>query len=245
MSAKEGAHVIRLDKYLADTGAASRREAKAYIRRGEVTVDGVPARVPEQKIAETAVVCLRGQPLRYQTYHYYMLHKPAGVLTATADRSQPTVLDLFPPELRRFGLVPAGRLDKDTTGLLLVTDDGDYVHRVITPKKACAEGLFRAHGWTADGCGCRALHAGRRPRRRDAVPAGPTRAPAGAGGCRVTVYEGKYHMVKRMLAGCGTPVLQLHRLSIGALTLDPALSPGAYRELSPEEAMLVFSLPTS
>lgn len=147
--------MIRLDKYLADTGAASRREAKAYIRRGEVTVDGVPARAPEQKIAETAVVCLRGQPLRYQTYHYYMLYKPAGVLTATADRSQPTVLDLFPPELRRFGLVPAGRLDKDT------------------------------------------------------------------------------------------PVLQLHRLSIGALTLDPALSPGAYRELSPEEAMLVFLLPTS
>ena len=127
--------MIRLDKYLADTGAASRREAKAYIRRGEVTVDGVPARAPEQKVAETAVVCLRGQPLRYQAYHYYMLHKPAGILTATADRSQPTVLDLFPPELRRFGLVPAGRLDKDTTGLLLITDDGDYVHRVITPKK--------------------------------------------------------------------------------------------------------------
>ena len=127
--------MIRLDKYLADTGAASRREAKAYIRRGEVTVDGVPARAPEQKIAETAVVCLRGQILRYQAYHYYMLHKPAGVLTATADRSQPTVLDLFPPELQRFGLVPAGRLDKDTTGLLLITDDGDYVHRVITPKK--------------------------------------------------------------------------------------------------------------
>ena len=127
--------MIRLDKYLADTGAASRREAKMYIRRGEVTVDGVPAAAPEQKIAETAVVCLRGQPLHYQTYHYYMLHKPSGVLTATSDRSQPTVLDLFPPELQRFGLVPAGRLDKDTTGLLLITDDGDYVHRVITPKK--------------------------------------------------------------------------------------------------------------
>ena len=104
--------MIRLDKYLADTGAASRREAKMYIRRGEVTVDGVPAAAPEQKIAETAVVCLRGQPLHYQTYHYYMLHKPSGVLTATSDRSQPTVLDLFPPELQRFGLVPAGRLDK-------------------------------------------------------------------------------------------------------------------------------------
>ena len=170
--------MIRLDKYLADTGAASRREAKAYIRRGEVTVDGVPARAPEQKIAETAVVCLRGQVLRYQAYHYYMLHKPAGVLTATADRSQPTVLDLFPPELRRFGLVPAGRLDKDTTG---------HGRRRLCPprhhaKKARAEGLFCTHGWAADGCGYRAFRAGRRPRRRDAVPARPARAPAGAGG---------------------------------------------------------------
>ena len=188
----------------------------------------VPARAPEQKIAETAVVCLRGQILRYQAYHYYMLHKPAGVLTATADRSQPTVLDLFPPELRRFGLVPAGRLDKDTTGLLLVTDDGDYVHRVITPKKHVdrfAQGVV-----LGDGTQCL-------PARLELLPE--------QGGCRITVYEGKYHMVKRMLAGCGTPVLQLHRLSIGALTLDPALSPGAYRELQPAEAMLVFSLPAS
>lgn len=237
--------MIRLDKYLADTGAASRREAKAYIRRGEVTVDGVPARAPEQKIAETAVVCLCGQVLRYQAYHYYMLHKPAGVLTATADRSQPTVLDLFPPELRRFGLVPAGRLDKDTTGLLLVTDDGDYVHRVITPKKHVPKVYFaRTDGQptSADvdrfaqgvvlGDGTQCL-----PARLELLPE--------QGGCRVTVYEGKYHMVKRMLAGCGTPVSQLHRLSIGALTLDPALSPGAYRELQPAEAMLVFSLPAS
>ena len=128
--------MIRLDKYLADTGAASRREAKMYIRRGEVTVDGVPAAAPEQKIAETAVVCLRGQPLHYQTYHYYMLHKPSGVLTATSDRSKPTVLDLFPPELQRFGLVPAGRLDKDTTGLLLITDDGTMIR---TPADGISE----------------------------------------------------------------------------------------------------------
>ena len=135
LTIEEGSDMIRLDKYLADTGAASRREAKMYIRRGEVTVDGVPAAAPEQKIAETAVVCLRGQPLHYQTYHYYMLHKPSGVLTATSDRSQPTVLDLFPPELQRFGLVPAGRLDKDTEGLLLITNDGELAHRLLSPKK--------------------------------------------------------------------------------------------------------------
>ena len=245
LTIEEGSDMIRLDKYLADTGAASRREAKMYIRRGEVTVDGVPAAAPEQKIAETAVVCLRGQPLHYQTYHYYMLHKPSGVLTATSDRSQPTVLDLFPPELQRFGLVPAGRLDKDTTGLLLITDDGDYVHRVITPKKHVPKVYFaRTDGMptSADaerfaqgvvlGDGTQCL-----PARLECLPE--------QGGCRVTVYEGKYHMVKRMLASCGTPVLQLHRLSIGALTLDPTLAPGAYRELSAEEAMLVFEEPAS
>ena len=174
-----------------------------------------------------------------------MLHKPAGVLTATADRSQPTVLDLFPPELRRFGLVPAGRLDKDTTGLLLVTDDGDYVHRVITPKKHVPKVYFaRTDGQPTDADAERFAQGVVLGDGTQCLPARLERLPE-QGGCRVTVYEGKYHMVKRMLAGCGTPVLQLHRLSIGALTLDPTLSPGAYRELSPDEAMLVFSLPTS
>ena len=163
----------------------------------------------------------------------------------TADRSQPTVLDLFPPELRRFGLVPAGRLDKDTTGLLLVTDDGDYVHRVITPKKHVPKVYFaRTDGQPTDADAERFAQGVVLGDGTQCLPARLERLPE-QGGCRVTVYEGKYHMVKRMLAGCGTPVLQLHRLSIGALTLDPALSPGAYRELSPDEAMLVFSLPTS
>ena len=135
--------------------------------------------------------------------------------------------------------------DRDTTGLLLITDDGDYVHRVITPKKHVPKVYFaRTDGMptSADaerfaqgvvlGDGTQCL-----PARLECLPE--------QGGCRVTVYEGKYHMVKRMLAGCGTPVLQLHRLSIGALTLDPALAPGAYRELSAEEVMLVFEEPAS
>ena len=236
----------RLDKIIAGTGKYSRREVKELVRQGRVIVDGRLASSPEEKVdADAACLLVDGQALDCRRYTYLMLHKPAGVLTATADHSQPTVLDLFPPELRRFGLVPAGRLDKDTTGLLLVTDDGDYVHRVITPKKHVPKVYFaRTDGQPTDadaerfaqgvvlGDGTQCL-----PARLELLPE--------QGGCRVTVYEGKYHMVKRMLAGCGTPVLQLHRLSIGALTLDPALSPGAYRELSPEEAMLVFSLPTS
>lgn len=127
--------MIRLDKYLSDTGAATRREAKLLIRAGRVTVNGAAAAAPEMKVDPASVrICVDGTLLRYRRYRYYMMDKPPGVLTATEDRDQKTVLDLLPPELRRFGLVPAGRLDKDTTGLLLLTDNGDYVHRVISPK---------------------------------------------------------------------------------------------------------------
>ena len=229
--------MIRLDKYLADTGAASRREAKAYIRRGEVTVDGVPARAPEQKVAETAVVCLRGQPLRYQAYHYYMLHKPAGILTATADRSQPTVLDLFPPELRRFGLVPAGRLDKDTTGLLLITDDGALSHALMSPNRhvekeyeAVVDGVLAAdavlrfeQGMTLrDGTECK-------PAKLEILETEPELR------VRVTLKEGKYHQVKRMIAAVGGTVTALKRLRLGGLWLDKILAPGEFRELTQEE----------
>lgn len=233
--------MIRLDKLIADAGFATRKEARLLIRSGRVTVGGTAVRTPELQIDPTAeVVCVDGAALRYQRFHYYMLDKPAGCLTATEDRSQPTVLDLLPPELRRLGLSPAGRLDKDTTGLLLLTDDGDYVHRVISPKNhvpkvylAETDGVpgeadvarFAQGVVLGDGTRCM-------PARLELLP--EHRA------CRVTVCEGKYHMVKRMLAGCGTPVLSLRRLSIGALKLDLALGLGGWRELTEAEAQLVF-----
>jgi len=237
MPAKEGERVIRLDKYLADTGAASRREAKAYIRRGEVTVDGVPARAPEQKVAETAVVCLRGQPLRYQTYHYYMLHKPAGILTATADRSQPTVLDLFPPELRRFGLVPAGRLDKDTEGLLLLTDDGALAHDLLAPKKHVDKVYFARTDGALDDADCKAFEQG--ITLGDGLECLPAKLEILKSDAQsealITIREGKFHQIKRMLASRGKPVVYLKRLSMGSLTLDEGLSKGEYRLLTAEE----------
>ena len=227
----------RLDKYLADTGAASRREAKAYIRRGEVTVDGVPARAPEQKIAETAVVCLRGQILRYQAYHYYMLHKPAGVLTATADRSQPTVLDLFPPELRRFGLVPAGRLDKDTEGLLLLTDDGALAHDLLAPKKHVDKVYFARTDGALDDADCKAFEQG--ITLGDGLECLPAKLEILKSDAQsealITIREGKFHQIKRMLASRGKPVVYLKRLSMGSLTLDEGLSKGEYRLLTAEE----------
>ena len=126
---------LRLDKYLADMGIATRRELKGIIKSGRVTVDGKIAAAPDMKIdAEKAAVALDGALLRYAKQHYYMLYKPCGVITATEDRNQRTVLDLLTPELRRMELFPVGRLDKDTSGLLLLTDDGDFAHRVISPK---------------------------------------------------------------------------------------------------------------
>ena len=237
--------MMRIDKYLAEMGQGTRSEIKKLIRSGRVMVDGETVKKPEFKIDETTQkVSLEGKQIGYAKKEYYMLHKPAGVISATKDDRDKTVLDLI-TDKKRNDLFPVGRLDKDTTGLLLITDDGDYVHRVITPKKHVPKAYFaRTDGMptSADaerfaqgvvlGDGTQCL-----PARLECLPE--------QGGCRVTVYEGKYHMVKRMLAGCGTPVLQLHRLSIGALTLDPTLAPGAYRELSAEEAMLVFEEPAS
>ncbi len=225
----------RLDKIISATGKKSRREVREMVRQGRVLVDGRPAPAADMKVdPQTAVILLDGEPLGYEKFTYVMLHKPAGVLTATEDRRQETVLDLLPPELRRRGLSPVGRLDKDTEGLLLLTNDGQLAHRLLSPKShvdkvyyARVDGALEpgdiaafAAGMTlGDGLEC--------------LPAGleilsPTEA-------LVTLREGKFHQVKRMLAARGKPVLYLKRLSMGRLRLDPALAPGAWRMLTEEE----------
>lgn len=225
----------RLDKIISATGKKSRREVREMVRQGRVLVDGKPAPAADMKVdPQTAVILLDGEPLGYEKFTYVMLHKPAGVLTATEDRRQETVLDLLPPELRRRALSPVGRLDKDTEGLLLLTNDGQLAHRLLSPKShvdkvyyARVDGALEpgdiaafAAGMTlGDGLEC--------------LPAGleilsPTEA-------LVTLREGKFHQVKRMLAARGKPVLYLKRLSMGRLRLDPALAPGAWRMLTKEE----------
>lgn len=225
----------RLDKIISATGKKSRREVREMVRQGRVLVDGKPAPAADMKVdPQTAVILLDGEPLGYEKFTYVMLHKPAGVLTATEDRRQETVLDLLPPELCRRALSPVGRLDKDTEGLLLLTNDGQLAHRLLSPKShvdkvyyARVDGALEpgdiaafAAGMTlGDGLEC--------------LPAGleilsPTEA-------LVTLREGKFHQVKRMLAARGKPVLYLKRLSMGRLRLDPALAPGAWRMLTEEE----------
>lgn len=225
----------RLDKIISATGKKSRREVREMVRQGRVLVDGKPAPAADMKIdPQTAAIVLDGELLDYEQFTYVMLHKPAGVLTATEDRRQETVLDLLPTELRRRGLSPVGRLDKDTEGLLLLTNDGQLAHRLLSPKShvdkvyyARVDGVLEPGDITAFAAGM-TLGDG-----LECLPAGleilsPTEA-------LVTLREGKFHQVKRMLAARGKPVLYLKRLSMGRLRLDPALVPGAWRMLTEEE----------
>jgi 16S rRNA pseudouridine516 synthase len=230
----------RLDKLLAGTGKWSRREVKALVRQGLVRVDGRLAASAEDKLdPAAAIITVAGETISLCRFTYVMLHKPAGVLTATEDRKQPTVLDLLPPELRRIGLAPVGRLDKDTEGLLLLTNDGELAHRLLSPKYhvdkrylarvdgelSAADAEAFARGMTlGDGLEC--------------LPAGLEVLPDRV--CIVTLREGKFHQVKRMLAARGAPVLYLKRLSMGPLVLEDSLAAGAYRLLRAEEILALY-----
>ena len=231
----------RLDKLITDSGKYSRSEAKALIRAGRVCVDGVTARAPEDKCAADAPITVDGEALNTSRTRWIMLHKPEGLLSATEDRDQPTVLDLLPAELRRLGLFPVGRLDKDTTGLLLLTNEGETAHRITSPKHHVPKRYLARVDGRLDGEDVQAfaegLTLGDGTRCLPAVLELCDRADEG----RVTVYEGKYHQVKRMFAAVGKPVLRLHRERIGALALDPALAPGEFRPLTAAELAAVFA----
>lgn len=231
---------IRLDKFLCDLGAGSRREARERIRAGRVRVDGRAVTAPETKLdPASALVTLDGERLVWAAHHYYMLNKPAGVLSATEDRAQRTVLDLLPPELRRLGLFPVGRLDRDTRGLLLLTDDGDFAHRVISPKCAVEKRYYALVEGELSGEDAAAFEKGLV--LGDGTSCRPARLELlGGGACIVTLTEGKYHQVKRMLASRGAPVRELKRLSIGALALPEELAEGELRELGEDDLCRVF-----
>lgn len=231
----------RLDKFISSQTALSRKDAVRAIRDKRVTVNDAVCRAGDAKVdTETDVITLDGHPLTFRKYVYYLMNKPAGVVSATEDKTERTVIDLLLPELRRDGIFPAGRLDKDTTGLLILTDDGDYAHRMLSPKKHVNKtyiatldrepdseisGSFNDGITLSDGTVCKP---------GQAVCLGNNRV-------EVTIHEGRYHQVKRMFAALGYKVTALERVRIGALTLDEELKPGKVRILSDEEANLVFS----
>jgi len=226
--------LIRLDKFLCEAGAGSRSEVKLLIKKGRVTINGAVAKAPETKVDEkNDQVALDAQPLSYEKFVYYMLHKPAGVVTATRDNHEKTVMELL-KDAPGKDLFPAGRLDKDTEGLLLITNDGALSHRLLSPAKHVDKTyLVRTKAPVTDEM---------RRRLEEGVDIGDEKPTLPAkteltedGRLLLTVTEGRFHQVKRMLSAVGNEVVYLKRLSMGPLVLDGALSKGEYRALTPEE----------
>lgn len=232
--------LTRLDKLISASGLFSRSEARDAIRAGRIAAGGIVITRPEEKVDSGALITVDGEPIRTDARRCLMLDKPAGVLTAARDPRQDTVLDLVPGEYSRLGLQPVGRLDKDTTGLLLLTNDGELAHRVISPKSSVVKTYLAGTDGDTDEADVVAfrygiiLQDGTR-----CLPAGLE--PLGSGRCLVRVQEGKYHQVKRMLAARGKRVLTLRRIAIGALHIDASLGPGKMRELSGDEIELIFA----
>ena len=232
---------MRLDKFLANENIGSRKAVGTLVRSGAVTVNGQAVRRADEQIdADRDEICVNGKPVRYNAHIYIMMHKPAGVLTATRDSRAQTVLDLLPPEMRRRGLFPAGRLDRDTTGLLLITDDGDFAHRMLAPKSHVYKRYEAVLDLPVDAEDTARFAAGIQSGEDLFAPATLEISSSDPHTAWVEIREGKFHQVKRMFKACGKTVTALKRLSIGALKLDPALKPGEVRILEPQEAMLVF-----
>jgi len=230
----------RLDKLLADMGIASRSELKTIIKSGRVTVDGVAVRDADAKFdSETCDIAMDGKSLSVQKFRYYMMDKPAGVLSVTEDRKQQTVLDLLPAEQQRMGLFPVGRLDKDTSGLLILTNDGEFAHKVISPKSGVEKIYLAVVDGEPDETDVKAFEKG--IVLKDGTQCLPAKLKLlGGDRCLVTVMEGKYHQVKRMLASRGKPVLELRRLAVGELELGDSLGPGGFRELTENDLCKVL-----
>lgn len=231
----------RLDKIIAGAGGSSRSDVKKLIRAGRITVNGIPALSAEMKLErESAVIRIDGETVNTAKHRYFIMNKPAGFLSVTEDRKQETVLDLLSEIDRNLGLFPVGRLDKDTEGLLILTNDGDFSHRVISPASRIRKVYYAKVNGIPDGKDSEAFS-------RGLVLADGTKClpavlePTGGDSCLVTVLEGKYHQVKRMLAAVGKPVIYLKRLSVGNLQLPKDLASGEYRELAAEELCKIFN----
>lgn len=233
---------IRLDRWLATLAFGSRSQVKDMIRQGRIRVNGVPAGDPSALFdPERDLLTVDGRDTDGRTERHVMLHKPAGVLTAARDPKQPTVLDLLDPLYGTTGCMPVGRLDKDTTGLLILTCDGELNHRLLAPGRH-VDKVYEATvtgklGETevqafADGLDLKEFIA--EPALLEITETGEDCSRA-----RVTVHEGKFHQVKRMFEATGHEVTRLHRRSFGPLELDPSLKEGQWRELTPKELALL------
>lgn len=225
---------MRLDKYLCHATGLTRSRAQIVIRRGQVTVNGEVRKSPDFKLPADAVVTWHGEPVSIGGKRYYMLHKPSGVVCAAIDARHKTVLDLF-DSAERTNLHVAGRLDIDATGLVLLTDDGDWSHRITSPRYRCDK-VYRVEVADAlDETVVTAFAEGLLLRNEEKKTLPARLEILGANTARLRISEGKYHQVKRMFAALGNRVTALHRERIGVLSLDPSLLPGQWRPLTEDE----------
>ena len=227
---------IRLDKFLADMGLGTRSEVKKEIHKGQVRVNGIPERSPEYKLdIQKDLVEVNGRQISYAQQEYYMLNKPAGVVSATEDKKDMTVLDLI-QEKQRKDLFPVGRLDKDTEGLLLITNDGLLAHQLLSPKKHVKKTYFVRVENPVSPEDIKILEEGVDiGEEKRTLPAEISCLNKGKNSLCLTIKEGKFHQIKRMFQAVDNKVLYLKRLSMGSLTLDETLAPGEYRPLTKEE----------
>ena len=230
--------MMRLDKYLCETGFGTRSQVKDLLKKGQVMVNGEVVKKPELKINETTdqILC-QGKKASYQKNIYLMLHKPAGVVSASEDNREKTVLDLVRPEDRKNGLFPVGRLDKDTEGLLLLTDDGELAHRLLSPKKHVDKTYYaKIDGQVTEEHVKQfreGLDIGDEKKTLPAVL--PILLSGPVSEIEVTIHEGRFHQIKRMFEAVGCKVTYLKRLSMGSLVLDETLPPEEYRPLTEAE----------
>ncbi|MBO5483873.1 MAG: rRNA pseudouridine synthase [Lachnospiraceae bacterium] len=240
---------MRLDKYLAQMSIGTRSEVKRFIKSGRVFVNDIPAGKPEQKVTADDIITMDGETIEYVPYEYYMLHKPRGYVSAVSDKEFPTVVSLI-KDSRREDLFPVGRLDKDTEGLLLITNDGMLAHELLSPKKHVGKTYLVKVQGEVDTEDIQRLENGLDiGDEKNTLPSKVKILETAIGEredipeeeiteytwLELTIQEGRYHQVKRMMAAVGKPVLYLKRLSMGALKLDESLAKGEYRKLTREE----------
>ncbi len=235
----------RLDKLIASQGLLSRNDVKNIVKRGEVSVNGSVVKDSSLKVSYEDNIKIKGEPLLQTKFTYIMLNKPKGVVSASEDKRDKTVVDILPDELKRKNLFPAGRLDKDTTGFSLITDDGDFAHRILSParhvdktylatvsdkidfenaKKAFADGVVLGDGTVLLSAQLEIIEDNEKQI------------------FKVVIKEGKYHQIKRMFASLGTSVVELKRIAIGGLALDSVLQEGEARIITEAELKMIENL---
>lgn len=234
--------MIRLDKFLSEASPYSRRDVRGLVKRGAVAVNGVPAKAPDMKVNENQdVICVNGEHIIYRKFIYLMMNKPQGYLSATEDDRDPVVIDLLPEEYRHFSPFPVGRLDKDTEGLLLLTNDGQFDHELMSPRKNLFKRYYAELDKPAVEEDITCFASGMEFKEFTAKPARLEIDPDDPRKVFVEIAEGKYHQVKRMCERVGKTVIFLKRVAIGPLQLDGTLAAGQVRELTQEEYALLMS----